>query len=158
MSAPRAAPRQAAAVIVLMSSAVLLLALGAWWASDRGQRWQTPSWAASEFVDVVPPAGAATVTELRVVPINPRCPHCRGHLARAVAECRGRVDLRVAALIVDTPKPPAVTTCSSAGVDGWWWDAHDTWRRRWGHRIYGEVMVFDRQGRYHGTLPPRPAP
>jgi hypothetical protein len=29
------------------------------------------------------------------------------------------------------------------------------WRERWGHRLYGELLVFDRDGRLLETRPPR---
>ena len=34
------------------------------------------------------------------------------------------------------------------------WDSSQHWRRRWGHRVYGEVLCFEPDGRLRRTLPP----
>jgi hypothetical protein len=86
--------------------------------------------------------------------MNPLCPHCREHLARAVAAQARPRGARLGILVVDSPKPPAAAPLANVAVDGMWWDARDAWRRRWGHRVYGEVLVFDGSGRYLRTLPP----
>src|SRR5438105_4816552 len=94
----------------------------------RRRRWEEPSWTWREFVALAGGPGIDGASELHLVPVNPRCPHCAGHLARALAESRAQGGVRVEALIVDTPKPPAAAAFASVAVDGWWWDARDTWR------------------------------
>ena len=61
---------------------------------------------------------------------------------------------RVGALVVDTPRRPGARALAALAAGPVWWDARDDWRRRWGHRVYGEVLCFDRHGRYLDTRPP----
>ena len=134
--------------------AALMLALGLAWARDRATPWTTPHFEARQFVAVGRPPAIGHARELWLVAVNPSCPHCRAHLAHAAAALRRGAGTRLGILLVDTPKPPAATAFANVAVDGMWWDARDTWRRRWGHRVYGEVLVFDGAGRYLRTLPP----
>ena len=139
---------------VLIGGAVCaLIALGVVWHRDRARRWAEPRLAAPEIVALVP-ASLEGAHELWLVALNPLCPHCRQHVARTAEAARARLGVRIGVLVVDTPKPPTADALASLGVDGLWWDARGTWRRRWGHRVYGEVMVFDGAGRYVRTLPP----
>lgn len=134
-------------------ASVAMLALYGLWHRDRSKNWDEPRWSAGEFV----PLRAASLEgarELWLIPVNPRCPHCRGHLAHAAAALKRGAGARLGILLVDTPQPPAASAFASVAVDGLWWDARETWRRRWGHRVYGEVLVFDAAGRYMRTMPP----
>jgi hypothetical protein len=141
-----------AALIVWCTA--LVAGTGWLWLRDRSHRWEKPRWNAADFVRVredVPFAGA---DEIRLVAVHPHCPHCRTQVAFALAHRGDPSRVRIGALIVDTPRPPQSTLLSGSGVDGVWWDASGRWRARWGHRIYGEVIVFDRTGRLVTTLPP----
>ncbi len=76
-----------------------------------------------------------------------------GHIIRAV---KGEPDMALAGA---TERPGFHTgedAGTLAGLPGAavWWDARGDWRRRWGHRVYGEVMSCDRAGRFLGTRPP----
>lgn len=139
---------------LLVAAAAGLVALGRAWRADRTRSWAAPRWHDSDFVPVAVAAPPAAARETWIVAVNPDCPHCRGHVSH-VARIRGdRNDVRLGVLVVDTPMPPAASTFTEVNVDGTWWDSRQTWRRRWGHRLYGEVMVFDRGGRCLRTLPP----
>ena len=144
--------------ILIGSAIVVVLGLGALWRHDRARHWERPHWQPAEFVALRGPLALDGVRELWVMPVNPRCPHCRAHVARAAAARRQGSDVRLGILLVDTPKPPAAATFANVAVDGLWWDARETWRRRWGHRVYGERVVFDGAGRYVRTIPPSAGP
>ncbi len=138
----------------LAAPLVLLVgALGAAWMADRQRDWGEPRWDPAVFVpldtrdrDPVP------THEHWVVPVNPDCPHCSGHLERAAA--RRRAGVTVQALVVDQRLRPARDVFGSARVDGVWWDSTGIWRNIWGHRLYGETLVFDRDGRLLTTMSP----
>jgi hypothetical protein len=49
------------------------------------------------------------------------------------------------------PDPLVVGSGLDAGV---WWDSLGTWRSRWGHRVYGETMVFAPGGALVRVLAP----
>jgi hypothetical protein len=130
--------------------------LGILWGIDRSRRWETPQLDAERFVIV---RGGATVLARAtwLVPVNLRCPSC---LARA-ADLRGSqlpAGPRVVLLVVDQRRRPSPLALSGLDADAVWWDAHGVWRHRWGHRIYGETLYFDSQGRYRGTTPPSRPP
>ena len=143
----------AAPALMILGCAVVMVVFGWVWRRDRLRVWAEPRFEAREFVRLSGDA-APGAREFWLVAVNPKCPHCRGHLARAAIARRRSIGVRLGILLVDTPKPPAAPAFAHVAVDGLWWDARDTWRRRWGHRVYGEVMVFDRAGRYLRTMPP----
>ena len=126
---------------------VALAALGWLWHLDRTRVWQTPGLGAPLALVCAATADSSAGTWL--VAVNPDCPHCLQALARLAA--RPRRGLRVGALIVDTPRRPGAATLAALRAAPLWWDARGDWRRRWGHRIYGEVLCFDPRGRYVGT-------
>ena len=151
--------RHAAGIALVVAGVLALASFAVVWRRDRIRQWERPRFDTAGFVQLSGAAGEDRHGERWVVVVQHRCPHCREHLAEAVAARGQRPGLRLDALFVDTSTPPAAATFASNGVDGMWWDARDTWRRRWGHRLYGEVLVFDRRGRYLRTLPPgSPAP
>lgn len=124
-----------------------LAALGWLWHLDRARIWQTPGLGAPLVL-----VGAATADSSAgtwLVAVNPDCVHCRQALARLTASPRR--GLRVGALIVDTPRRPGAATLAALRAAPLWWDARGDWRRRWGHRVYGEVLCFDPRGRYLST-------
>ena len=118
--------------------------------ADRARAWETPALGAP----LVPLRGAAAGTDIGtwLVAVNLDCPHCVAAHARLAA--RLVPGLRVGALLVDTPRRPGPQELAALAAGPVWWDARGDWRRRWGHRVYGEVLVFDRHGRYLATRPP----
>ncbi len=146
--------RRSLPLLFVAVCATLVLALGLSWAHDRMAPWSEPRFEPAQFVAVGPPPAIDGARELWLIAVNPLCPHCRQHLARAAAALPRGSGTRLGILLVDTPKLPAAPAFANVVVDGMWWDVRDTWRRRWGHRVYGEVLVFDGGGRYLRTLPP----
>jgi hypothetical protein len=129
--------------------ALALAALGWLWHQDRARAWRPPVLGAP-LVRLAAPADTALATWL--VAVNPDCPHCLQALARRRAHPpRGA---QVGALIVDAPRPSDPSRLAEWRVAPVWWDARGSWRREWGHRVYGEVLCFDARGRYLATLPP----
>lgn len=150
MSAPLRATTNLAAAMVTI--AVLLL--GGWWLADRAHQWERPEWRHRTFVRLrgeahTVPTGAPTW----VVAVNLRCPDCLGTLTRLHAdwERRGRQQ-HLVSLIVDTPSRPGAEALRALPTSQVWWDRNGIWRRRWGHRLYGELMQFDESGRLMRTL------
>ena len=139
------------ATMNLAAGAMTLGALvlgGSWWA-DRAHRWESPAWRHPSFVRLRGAAGGSRAgVPTWVVTVNPRCPHCVAALARLRVMWDGdggREEL--AALIVDTPRRPGAGVLRRIPTDQVWWDRLGIWRRRWGHRLYGELMQFDGSGR-----------
>lgn len=124
-----------------------LVALGGLWHFDRHRRWETP--ALSGRLLLLRDAPSDTAGELWLVAVNPECSHCLQVLARLTASPPG--DARVASLIVDSRARPDSLTLAALPGGPIWWDAGNDWRRRWGHRVYGEVLRFDRAGHYLGS-------
>ncbi len=149
MSAPLRIAMNLAAAAALAAA----LLLGALWLGDRAHRWERPRWEGGSFVPLR--AGPRVVGEaqpLWVVPVNPRCRHCLTTLRRLhVAWARQARPEELIALIVDTrARPPAALLRAVPPVPVWW-DRRGIWRRRWGHRLYGELIQFDATGRFVRT-------
>lgn len=145
MSAPLRWTLNAAAVAALLGALLLWLA----WRADRSHRWETPRWQPRAFVPLKGEPGPAGESATRwVMAINLRCGHCLSALDRTQAAWAERNwQPELGALVVDTPRrptPPALRAIPAARV---WWDSRGIWRRRWGHRVYGELLQFDRSGR-----------
>ncbi|HEY2954141.1 MAG TPA: hypothetical protein VGK89_02690 [Candidatus Eisenbacteria bacterium] len=144
-------------------AAAALVALGALWAWDRGRVWESPRWDDARLSRLAGGGGGAVGSAARdggavetwVVAVNPDCPHCRASLARAL-EIRllARAPIRIAALIVDAGHRPSPAVLAALAADEVRWDSTFAWRRRWGHRIYGELLCFDRSGTLVRTLAP----
>jgi len=96
-------------------------------------------------------AASDSSAETWLVVVNPACPHCLESYARLAR--RAGAGRRLGALVVDTPRRPGAASLAALGAGPVWWDAAGVWRRRWGHRIYGEVLCFDRYGSYLATRP-----
>jgi hypothetical protein len=139
--------RRLAGWVVGALAGVALAALGWLWHLDRTRVWQTPALGAPLVLVCAATADSSAGTWL--VAVNPDCPRCLQALARLTA--RPSRGLRVGALIVDTPRRPGVATLARLRAAPLWWDARGDWRRRWGHRVYGEVLRFDPRGRYVST-------
>jgi len=154
-------------------AAAAFVALGALWRFDRTRVWESPRWDSAGLIvlraadedarpetaggreavcdaDEPPPA-----IETWAVAVNPLCELCRASLARGLALCRAtHAPVRLAALVVDTPRRPPAATVQALAADELRWDSTGAWRRRWGHRVYGELMCFDRAGHLVRTLAP----
>lgn len=134
-------------------AAAIFVGIGGLWAWDRFSPAPTPRFEPSLFVNVG--SGPQTARERWFVAVNPLCSHCREHLGELAESFRDRAGGRaLAALIVDTPSRPSADTLASLATREIWWDSSQVWRRRWRHRAYGEVLVFDASGRFIRALPP----
>ena len=129
---------------------VALAALGWLWHLDRARAWDTPG--LGEPLVLLRGATAGTAAETWLVAVNPECAHCVQALQRLAA--RPVPGVRVGALVVDTPRRPDDALLGSLPGAPVWWDAGGAWRRRWGHRLYGELLCFDARGRFLRTRPP----
>jgi hypothetical protein len=155
-------------------TAAALIALGMTWHLDRTRTWEIPRWDDTGTVvlraaepahtfseDVGGPVVAdgedrsRAPVETWAVAVNPRCELCRASLARGLA-LRGAAGapVRLAALVVDTKRRPSATIVATLDADELRWDSTGTWRHRWGHRAYGELLCFDPSGRFVRTLAP----
>lgn len=130
------------------------LALGWAWHRDRSRPWEEPRWTPEAFVLLR--AGQRAVRggqDTWMVTVNLRCPRCVASLRRMAAAWDGNPGaVRLAALIVDTPARPGPEAVRRLPPMPVWWDRDGVWRRRWGHRLYGELIRFDAAGRHLGTL------
>jgi hypothetical protein len=130
------------------------LALGWAWHRDRSRPWEEPRWTPEEFVPLRAGQRAARGGQATwMVTVNLRCPRCLATLRRIAAVPGGTGDTaQLAALIVDTPARPGAAAVLRLPPMPVWWDRDGVWRRRWGHRLYGELIRFDAAGRHLGTL------
>jgi hypothetical protein len=152
VSAPARAPLLALVLVAAVTA--LLCALGLAWQRDRHAVWERPGWSPRRFVLLDGGPESSKPAERHVVAVNPLCPHCVESLDEVVARRRaGDGRYVIAALIVDTPERPRWGVPMRLGEDETWWDSTGVWRRRWGHRVYGEVLVFDTDGTWVRTLP-----
>ncbi len=147
-TAPLARPRLArafafAAVITFTAGVAALAAL---WAHDRTRRWEAPRFDPARFVLVESAAAPDPGAETWMLAVNPSCSHCAGQVRDFVATGE-RMTARptLALLVVDEPRRPD-PAAFPPGADQIWWDAHAVWRGEWGHRLYGEMLRFDRRG------------
>lgn len=142
--------------IVWLGLAAGVIALGAAWMADRTRSWERPGLetAAFEVLRGRPAAGEGS-RDIVLVPLNPGCPRCLRSWHRLLASCTpGPRCERYVALLVDLRRPPDAALLATVAAPRLWWDRNGVWRRRWGHRIYGERIRFDAAGRYRGTSPP----
>lgn len=140
----------------LVLALVLFAGLGGWWAWDRTRTWEPPRWPDERFAALVPAAAVAdTAGERWIVAVNPACGSCLRRLAaleRAGAAARGGAPL--GALLVDTRARPDSVALGDSLAAGVWWDSTGAWRSRWGHRVYGETLVFGPGGALVRVLAP----
>jgi hypothetical protein len=135
--------------------AAALVTLGALWCIDRSRTWEVPRWDDARLTLLRARAPEGEPVETWAFAVNPRCESCRASLARGLAVRRAaHAPVRLAALVVDTKLRPDSATVAVLGADELRWDSTGVWRRRWGHRVYGEVLCFDRSGRCVRTLAP----
>ena len=143
----------AATAALLALPLVALGVLASVWLLDHTRPWEPPCWRTERFVLLAGALDPAYRGERWVVAVQPDCPHCMAETP-LVADSARRLGIRVAALVVDTRSPPDPRRLAALGVDELWWDAQGVWRRRWGHRVYGELMRFDADGRPLGGSGP----
>lgn len=141
-----------AAAAAALASALIL---GALWLHDSTRRWEEPRWESGSFdllrAGALTP-GARALRGTWVAPVNPRCGHCLNTLRRIYHTWAMRVaPPRLVALIVDTPARPRAAALRPIPPIAVWWDHDGIWRRRWGHRLYGELIEFDAAGRFVRT-------
>lgn len=155
MSADRPAPgplqvainRGALALAVLLFAAIVVVAV-----RERARTYETPRWDPARFARLRP--ADAPHDTMWMVMVNPDCLHCRARLADLLRrDAARRSDAALGVLLIDTPRPDSLELPARfpAGV---WWDSTQVWRRRWGHRTYGEVLVFGPGGALARTVPP----
>lgn len=164
--------RGAAATFTFLS--LLVVCLGTAWALSRVQYRERPRWEEAAFPRLGDAAISARTSdpaapprpgdgegppvswrEHWIVAVHPGCPHCRVSLESVVAARDvDRATVRLTALLVDTPEVPGDSVLATFGADELRWDRDGRWRRRWGHRVYGEVLCFDAAGKLRRTIPP----
>jgi hypothetical protein len=132
-----------------------LVALASAWLLDRSRPWETACWRTDRFVLVGGHSDPAYRGEHWVVAVQPDCPHCMA-TTPVIADSARRLGVRIAALLVDCRHAPDPARLRILHVDELWWDADQVWRRRWGHRVYGELLRFDATGAL--IEPPREFP
>ena len=139
------------AATALLAGALLL---GWVWLGDRGRRWEEPRWNSGSFVPLRMAQGPGRVGRATwVVVVNPRCSRCVATVRVLQARwSRASRPEDLAALIVDTPLRPGADAMRAIPLLPLWWDRNGVWRRRWGHRIYGELIQFDAAGRHLRTI------
>lgn len=128
--------------IALWLAAAIFAALGLLWQCERSRHYESPAWPHASIAMLVAPA-AAVPTERWIIAVNPECSHCMARLA----ELRRRsaawtADRALGVLLVDVSKRPDPGVVGGNLDAGIWWDSAGAWRSRWGHRVYGEVLVF----------------
>ena len=149
MSAPREHASTLGAIaglVMLALPLVLALLLGALWARDRSQRYETPHWDAARFELLLQSPLPPDRRETWVMAVHPECPHCMTRVPQMADSARA-AGVRSVALVVDSATRPGEPVLARLPMDEVRWDRRGVWRRRWGHRAYGECMRFDRDGR-----------
>jgi hypothetical protein len=143
--------------VALLLSLAIFLAIGMWWWRDRTRHYETPRWEAARFVMLRPPVPAAGPAWM--VAVNPECSHCRARLADLLRRGSARAaGAGLGVLLVDTPHRPDSLDDGDRLEAGVWWDSLGVWRARWGHRVYGETMVFSGDGTLVRVIRPESAP
>ncbi len=123
-----------------------------WWRGAHRVH-EAPRWPASGAVALAPPAAAGRAAWIMAV--NPDCLHCRerlGALAAALPAAAPQPVLGV--LLVDLDARPDSLAGGARFAAGVWWDSAATWRRRWGHTDYAEVLEFAPGGALLRVLDP----
>ncbi len=143
---------------LVVAFAILAAIVFVWW-QDRTRTWETPRWDAARFVALRAPAPAPAGRVTWRLAYNPDCSHCRARLAELMRRPRDPAhDPALGVLLVDVRARPDSLEISprvDGGVD---WDSAGVWRERWGHRLYGEVLVFAPDGALLRTAGPEADP
>lgn len=140
--------------IALLLAAALFVALGAFWWRERTRRYEAPAWPHPALVALRAPAADAPPARW-IVAVNPGCGSCTARLAElrrlGAAEAAGAA---LGVLLVDVRRRPDSLAGGAGLPAGVWWDSAGAWRARWGHRTYGETMVFGAGGALERVLAP----
>jgi len=143
---------------LVIAFAILAAIVFVWW-RDRTRSWETPRWDASRFVTLRAPSSAAAERGAWRLAYNPDCSHCRARLAELLRRPRDPAhDPVLGVLLVDVRARPDSIEISSRVDGGVAWDSANVWRERWGHRLYGEVLVFARDGSLERSVGPEADP
>jgi hypothetical protein len=132
----------------------LFLVLGGCWVADRTHHWETPRLDPGRFSRVSDTGADGAANGWVMMPVNLRCPHCLASLRALQRSRRSGNEPGLVVLIVDQDREPSSKSVAALRAEAVWWDRSGVWRKRWGHRLYGERLCFDAQGRYLETLPP----
>jgi len=124
--------------------------LAGWWWIDRTTVYERPEWNEQSFEPLSAPRTSDDAGgETWVMAVNPHCSHCMTTLASLADTLgTGAGAPRLIALIVDAGSRPAERDVAHPRLDGVFWDRDQVWRSHWGHRLYGELMRFGRDGRW----------
>jgi hypothetical protein len=130
--------------------------LGWVWMVERTRERPAPHLDAAEFEPVAAPAGdAAPGAEHWLIAVNPACVHCASSVSIARRRASSAASApRLTVLVVDTRSRPGAPVTEMFPDAEIWWDRRSVWRRRWGYRIYGEVLCFTASGEYVRRLTP----
>ncbi len=143
--------------IALVVAFALFAALGVFWWRERTRHYEAPRWPDASLVQLVAPAAGAPAARW-IVAVNPGCPHCVARLAElrrdGVARAAGAA---LGVLLVDVPARPDSLVVGEGLDAGVWWDSTGAWRSRWGHRVYGETLVFAPGGSLERVIAPTTA-
>lgn len=140
--------------IALAIALALFALLGILWWRDRTRAYEAPSWPHAAMAAIAPPADVIA-SERWIVAVNPECATCRARLADLRRElAAATADVTLGVLLVDVARRPGAYDPGEGLDAGVWWDSLGAWRERWGHRLYGETMVFGRDGALLRTLAP----
>lgn len=143
----------------LLVAAVIFVAIGFVWWRDRTHVWEVPRWDATRFVALRATEPTVAARGTWRVAYNPDCMHCRARLAELLRRPRDPVrDPALGVLLVDVRTRPDSLELSSRLDGGVYWDSANVWRARWGHRLYGEVMVFAPDGTLERSVAPEADP
>lgn len=140
--------------IALVLAIAVFTTLGALWWRERTRRYAAPRWPDAAFATLLAPADSAPAPRW-IVAVNPGCPHCTARLAelrRAGAARAAGAALGV--LLVDLRERPDSLVAGAGLAAGVWWDSSGAWRSRWGHRVYGETLVFGADGALARVIAP----
>ena len=141
-------------VLISTITTTLFLVLGSCWIADRTRRWETPRLDPGRFSVVRHAGGAGAAAGWTMMPVNLHCPHCLASLRALQRSRRAGMGPELIVLVVDQEREPSAKSVAALRAETVWWDRFGVWRGRWGHRLYGEVLRFDRRGQYIETLPP----
>lgn len=140
--------------IALLLALALFVALGAIWWRERTRRYEAPRWPEPAVALLSAPEPGAPAPRW-IVAVNPECPHCAARLAQLRRDgSAAAVGAALGVLLVDVPRRPDSLVVGRGLAAGVWWDSAGVWRRRWGHRAYGETMVFGPAGALERVLAP----
>lgn len=143
--------------IALVLALALFVALGALWWRERTRNYEPPAWPHPAFAMLRAPEAGAPPARW-IVAVNPGCGNCTARLAELRRlGAAGAAGAALGVLLVDVRHRPDSLVAGEGLTAGVWWDSSGAWRSRWGHRTYGETMVFGEGGVLERVLAPSEA-